>query len=170
MNLSLTEQLILGILVEQPRHGYDIEKLIIERGMRKWMPIGFSSIYYALDKLEAKGLIVSASHHGKEKKQYSVTDEGVDELKGQAKKLVKERQPANTHFVTGLATSGLIDASEFTELLRQRKASISFDLRALQTKRLAIKAMPEAARRLFSLSEVLLDAELNWINKEIEKG
>ena len=39
---SLTEELILGILAEQPRHGYQIEKLIEERGMRKWTDVGFS--------------------------------------------------------------------------------------------------------------------------------
>ena len=42
---SLTEELILGILAEQPHHGYQIEKLIIDRGMRKWTDVGFSSIY-----------------------------------------------------------------------------------------------------------------------------
>ena len=33
---SLTEELILGLLAEQPRHGYQIEKLIEDRGMRRW--------------------------------------------------------------------------------------------------------------------------------------
>ena len=53
---SLTEELILGILAEQPHHGYQIEKLIVDRGMRKWTDVGFSSIYYVLEKLEKKGL------------------------------------------------------------------------------------------------------------------
>jgi DNA-binding PadR family transcriptional regulator len=60
MKLSLSEQLILGILSEQARHGYDIEKIIIERGMRKWTVVGFSSIYYVLERLEEKGLATSS--------------------------------------------------------------------------------------------------------------
>ena len=53
---SLTEELILGILAEQPHHGYQIEKLIVDRGMRKWTDVGFSSIYYVLEKLEKNEL------------------------------------------------------------------------------------------------------------------
>lgn len=54
MTISLTEQLILGILAEGPQHGYHIEQIIKERDMRKWTDVGFSSIYYTLDKLEKK--------------------------------------------------------------------------------------------------------------------
>ena len=81
MKLSLSEQLILGILSDQDRHGYDIEKVITDRGMRKWTDVGFSSIYYVLERLEAKGLATSSDTQGKEKKQYSITDIGVSVLK-----------------------------------------------------------------------------------------
>ena len=37
MTISLTEQLILGILLEEPQHGYHIEQVIKERGMRTWL-------------------------------------------------------------------------------------------------------------------------------------
>ena len=105
MKLSLSEQLILGILSEQARHGYDIEKIIIERGMRKWAVVGFSSIYYVLERLEEKGLATGDDTQGNEKKQYSIT----------------------------------------------------------------IENMPQSARRLLELGETLLEAELRWINKELER-
>ena len=54
MDISLTELLLLGILAEKPQHGYHIEHLIEERGMRKWTEVGFSSIYYILARLEKK--------------------------------------------------------------------------------------------------------------------
>ena len=73
---SLTEELILGILAEQPCHGYQIEKLIEERGMRKWTDVGFSSIYYILEKLEKKGLAESVPTKGKDKKEYKITKSG----------------------------------------------------------------------------------------------
>ena len=40
MGISLNEQLILGILTEGPQHGYHIEQVITERGMRQWSDIG----------------------------------------------------------------------------------------------------------------------------------
>ena len=169
MKLSLSEQLILGILSEQARHGYDIEKIIIERGMRKWAVVGFSSIYYVLERLEEKGLATGDDTQGNEKKQYSITNGGVSVLKAETKKRIAERMPANTHFMTGLATSNLIGASELAKSLEQRKVELASDLEALKDKQFTIENIPQSARRLLELSETLLEAELRWINKELER-
>jgi DNA-binding PadR family transcriptional regulator len=169
MKLSLSEQLILGILSEQARHGYDIEKIIIERGMRKWAVVGFSSIYYVLERLEEKGLATGDDTQGNEKKQYSITNGGVSVLKAETKKRIAERMPANTHFMTGLATSNLIGASELAKSLEQRKVELASDLEALKDKQFTIENIPQSARRLLELGETLLEAELRWINKELER-
>lgn len=169
MKLSLSEQLILGILSEQARHGYDIEKIIIERGMRKWAVVGFSSIYYVLERLEGKGLATGDDTQGNEKKQYSITNGGVSVLKAETKKRIAERMPANTHFMTGLATSNLIGASELAKSLEQRKVELASDLEALKEKQFTIENIPQSARRLLELGETLLEAELRWINKELER-
>jgi len=169
MKLSLSEQLILGILSEQARHGYDIEKIIIQRGMRKWAVVGFSSIYYVLERLEEKGLATGDDTQGNEKKQYSITNGGVSVLKAETKKRIAERMPANTHFMTGLATSNLIGASELAKSLEQRKVELASDLEALKEKQFTIENIPQSARRLLELGETLLEAELRWINKELER-
>src|SRR3546814_11724527 len=57
MELTPSELTVLGLIVEQPRHGYDLEQVIEERGIRRWTDIGFSSIYYVLAKLEKRGLV-----------------------------------------------------------------------------------------------------------------
>ena len=169
MKLSLSEQLILGILSEQARHGYDIEKIIIERGMRKWAVVGFSSIYYVLERLEEKGLATGDDTQGNEKKQYSITNGGVSVLKAETKKRIAERMPANMHFMTGLATSNLIGASELAKSLEQRKVELASDLEVLKDKQFTIENIPQSARRLLELGETLLEAELRWINKELER-
>jgi len=46
-------------VAEQPKHGYQIEQDITTRGMREWTEIGFSSIYYVLNKLEADSWLAS---------------------------------------------------------------------------------------------------------------
>ncbi|HEY1085711.1 MAG TPA: PadR family transcriptional regulator [Candidatus Saccharimonadales bacterium] len=169
MKITLSEHLILGILAEQIRHGYDIEKIISERGMRKWTDIGFSSIYYLLAKLETKGLVSSTYSHGKEKKQFSITDKGISILKDKTKELITERKPANTHLMTGLATSDFIEAKNLKKTLQQRKLRLVSDLEELQNTQLVAQNLPQPARRLFSLSEVLIQAELDWVNAELEK-
>lgn len=57
--LTNTELAILGLVAERPKHGYQVEQDIAERGMRAWTEIGFSSIYYVLNKLEAAGWLES---------------------------------------------------------------------------------------------------------------
>ena len=53
------ELVLLGLLAEQPRHGYQLEAVVAERGVREWTALGFSSIYYLLNKLEPHGLVTS---------------------------------------------------------------------------------------------------------------
>lgn len=169
MEISLSEQLVLGILHESDRHGYDIEKTISARGMRKWTDIGFSSIYYVLDRLEKKGLATTSATIGKEKKQYSITDAGMNILKAETIKLISERKPANAHFMTGLATSHVINAIELTESFEQRKTTLLADLQRLRETNVITDNSPQSARQLIELSELLLVTELHWLSKELER-
>jgi len=76
------ELAILSLIVETPRHGYQIERVIEERGMREWTEIGFSSIYYVLKKLERNGWVESRIEQdegrGPARKVYYVTQDGLD--------------------------------------------------------------------------------------------
>lgn len=168
--LSTSEILILGMLAEEPRHGYDIEKLITDRGMRKWAEIGFSSIYYLLDKLEFKGYVTSNDSQGKERKQFSITLLGISTLKTETAKLLVERKPANTHLMAGLATSLMLNNAEYIGALSERQSILTDDLKALKAKSAVMQHAPLPARRLFGMSETLLKAELDWIKNEIERS
>ena len=57
--LTDAQLLVLGLVAEMPRHGYELEQVIEQRGMREWTQIGFSSIYFVLGKLEKLGLVAS---------------------------------------------------------------------------------------------------------------
>ncbi|MGD8625667.1 MAG: helix-turn-helix transcriptional regulator, partial [Anaerolineae bacterium] len=48
--MTNAELAILTLVAEAPHHGYEIEQIIQERGMREWTEVGFSSIYYLLKK------------------------------------------------------------------------------------------------------------------------
>ena len=84
MSLTDSELLVLGLVAEMPRHGYELEQIIELRGMREWTQIGFSSIYFVLGKLEKKGLIVARQpEKAKTKKSYTITDIGHEILVSQ---------------------------------------------------------------------------------------
>ncbi len=75
------ELAILSLVVETPRHAYEIERVIAERGMRDWTDIGFSSIYYLLAKMERAGLVQARLEAGGGKgpvrRIYAPTAQGV---------------------------------------------------------------------------------------------
>jgi len=104
--ISDIETAILGLLCEGVRYGYQLEKTIKERGMRRWTDIGFSSIYYVLKRLEKKGLIVSASEavEGKPTRRvYTVTEEGGQVMKDTLVELLSEHTKLISPFDLGVA-------------------------------------------------------------------
>lgn len=87
--IYIIKVLILYYLSIKATHGYEIQKFIQINHMDSWTKIQSGSIYYALNKLEKKGLIVLSEEVGsgaKARKVYSITEAGKVELKG----LVKE--------------------------------------------------------------------------------
>jgi DNA-binding PadR family transcriptional regulator len=64
---------ILELLKDQPRHGYDIIRALEER-MRGYYRPSPGSVYPTLQMLEDLGYVTSTQHEGK--KVYSITDEG----------------------------------------------------------------------------------------------
>jgi len=83
MKESTTEYVILGILSNTPRTGYDIHKLVKTR-MGSFWDIGFSQIYPTLRMIEKEGFItkrVEINERGQNRKVYSITNEGKNELK-----------------------------------------------------------------------------------------
>ena len=75
-----SELALLGLIMEQPRHAYEIEQVIEARNMRDWTEIGFSSIYRLLTGLEKAGWLSvelrPAEGRGPAKKVYHLTEEG----------------------------------------------------------------------------------------------
>jgi len=77
--MTSAELAVLSLIVEKPRHGYEIEQVIQERGMREWTEVGFSSIYYLLRRMEQRGLIVGGlqqAERGPARKVYRPTPAG----------------------------------------------------------------------------------------------
>jgi DNA-binding PadR family transcriptional regulator len=64
---------ILGVLAEQPMHGYELITTLEERSGGRWKPSP-GSIYPALGRLEQRGLIASSGDSGK--RRYELTDAG----------------------------------------------------------------------------------------------
>ena len=90
------ELAVMSLLAEKPMHGYQIEQIIEERGMREWTNIGFSSIYYILEKLRKigwlKNVLESGEGKGPARQIFSLTNTGRDAWERTER---KERSPGS---------------------------------------------------------------------------
>lgn len=78
--ISDAELALLSLIVEQPRHAYEIEQVIKERNIRYWTELGFSSIYRILSNLEESGWLTGQMQppkgRGPARKVYHLTPAG----------------------------------------------------------------------------------------------
>lgn len=171
MTPSLTdgELTILGLLAEMPRHGYELDRVIVDRGVRNWTSLGFSSIYYLLDKLEARGLIepVGPSRSGKSRATFRLTATGVDALRTESLQAIAELSPLHARVLIGMANSPGLPSDEIQTMLARRTKNLHEQLVALRAARSAQEPLPDAALAIFDYSEALLLADATWTSSLI---
>lgn len=144
--ITNTELAILGLLAEGQKHAYGLEQDIAARGMRAWTEIGFSSIYYVLNKLESAGLLASVLvDEGEPEPLAPAADESLPEGRGRGpmhRDAARRRGPARR--VYQLTKTGWEDyrAAVYERLAHPRPRSADFELGLANLPALP----PEAAR------------------------
>lgn len=171
--MTNAELAILSLVVEQPRHGYEIEQVIEARGMRDWTEVGFSSIYYLLNKLEDKGLVISqleqAAGRGPARKVYFVTDQGREVWTEQSLETLKDPVQQPTPFLLGLSVLPALDAKITLQALKRNLSQLE-QRRAQILKRLEEqRPLPPHVEAMFSYSLTLVEAEIGWLNTFINQ-
>ncbi len=52
--VTFSEFVLLALIHEKPRHGYELETEIEARGLRNWSPLGHSLVYHTLGRLKRR--------------------------------------------------------------------------------------------------------------------
>ncbi|MTD46689.1 winged helix DNA-binding protein [Conexibacter sp. W3-3-2] len=169
MDLTPAELTILGLLVEQPRHGYDLEQVIEQRGIRRWTDIGFSSIYYVLAKLEKAGLIHGDSDRpgAKSRRVFKATPEGVEVATNETCAFIASLRVLPHPILVGLANLTLIGDDDYTTALQSRLTQLESRLSAVRAAEQSQAPLPLPAREVFSYTLNHLEAEKAWITERI---
>jgi len=155
---------VLGLLVEQPRHGYDLERVIEQRGIRSWTALGFSSIYYVLDKLAKRGLIETAGAppSGKSRATFRATEEGRDLCAEATRDALATLTPVRARVLIGLANSAGLTDEDVRAGLTERLAALRQRQAEVRTTRARQEPLPAAAAAIFDYSEAMLAADIGW--------
>jgi len=161
------ELLLLGLVAEMPRHGYELDQVIEQRGMREWTQIGFSSIYFVLGKLEKHGLIKAEDGRGaragtKSKKAYAITDAGLVALEAQTLAALRAVRPTHSSVLLGMLNWPALKRDHALEALRTRCEAIEAELARLIAIQEEQQPLPDHVEELFEYSRGQLRAEAEW--------
>jgi DNA-binding PadR family transcriptional regulator len=170
--MTNAELAILGLVAEKPRHGYEIEQVIEERGMREWTEVGFSSIYYLLKKLEREGLVVGALEEGARgpaRKVYRSTAAGQEALMAGTLEALSTPQRRYSPLLLGLAHLPGIPPTEAREALETYRAALVQRREHLGERWDGQHPLPYFVDAMFDHSLTILEAELGWVDKFIKR-
>ncbi|MES0869470.1 helix-turn-helix transcriptional regulator [Pseudovibrio denitrificans] len=171
MSESLTdsELLVLGLVSEMPRHGYELEQIIEQRGMREWTQIGFSSIYFVLGKLEKKGLVTAEKPAGmKAKKSYLMTEAGQQALITQTLSALTTVRPTYSSLLMGMIHWPALQREQALDALNQRSKAIQEEITRIEGIQLDQQPLPDHVDALFDYSIAQLKSEADWLQKTLD--
>jgi DNA-binding PadR family transcriptional regulator len=166
-NLSNAEISILSLIAEKPRHGYELEQVIEERGMRNWTEVAFSSIYFLLNDLVKKELAKSslqpAAGRGPAKKVFNATPKGHLALHEGIFQSIAVAEHDNQRFLLGLSCLPLLTDAEVEDAFNQRIAFLNGKVAEFSTHPAMTQPnFPLHVRAMFEYSLTLIQSELNW--------
>ena len=167
--MTNAELAVLSLVAQQPRHGYQIEQVIEERGMRRWTEIGFSSIYFLLKKLEHGGFIegrLEKTERGPARKVYHATKTGQEAFHAAIIEVLSVPQPGPRPLMLGLANLPSLSSKEALTALSQYSEHLEEKmgiLRAVLESNL--QSHPYFVDAMFELGLMVMQAELEWVEK-----
>lgn len=162
----MLEFAILGLLREQPRHGYELRRTLADLGF--WS-VSFGSLYPAIKRLEKAGQIAVKSQSGR-RKSYQITTSGEDHFV----ELLNDEAPDDERsFNLRLAFLRYLDPDTRIYVLERRRAHL---VERLADARDALKRGAERTKERMDRYTLALmehgvasaEADIAWLDELIE--
>ena len=159
---------LLSLLAEQPRHGYDLDRVIEQRGYRQWTSLAFSSVYYLLKRLSERGLLEPDEGSQGRRTVFRVTDAGRHELRNAASARVFSPAPPSAGVLPALNAYPRLDDPALVALLEQRVEALLGRLDELRALRAQVDE--EHALAIFDYEILRQEADLAWTRSLLKKA
>ena len=168
--LALT---VLALLIEQPRHPYEMQRLMRER--HKDFAVGKTRGFYdAVDRLARAGLVepLEISREGKrpERTVYRITDEGREEFQTWLNELLSTPVAEYPLFMVAVNFLAYLPPKEAVSTLQRRVVALESAIAGLDT---ALRSLQEEFHlpRLYLIEQeymrAMRQAELAWVRAVI---
>jgi DNA-binding PadR family transcriptional regulator len=173
--MNEAELTILSLVAEGPRYGYEIQQIIDERGLREWLAVGFSSIYYILNKLERQGMLSSQLRYdvpGPARKVYQVTEAGRGVLQTAVSDFLRQPQALGSGFELGLANVSALNPRQVYKALSERQTELNRRLEIVQKTwerhQREDNPIPDHVQALYTHHLAVMQAEQTWLKSFLD--
>lgn len=174
-----SEILILAMLQQGPRHGYEIKK-DIDQALGGMVVLNNKTLYLALKRFEELGAVTRqvVVQQGKPNRHlYQLTEHGIELLHASLRDFPSEQAASDAEFFTRVAFFDVLEAQERIAILRTRLAYLQKGLEYLQGLQQIAEAeacaqimpMLTNAQRVLAFHTRRIRDEYAWIASWIEE-
>ncbi len=129
--MTRTDLILLAFLSEQPAHGWEIDRQLVEMGADLWAEYSRPNLYYALRKLERQKLIERiADPEDSRRKKYRVSAAGNAALRDVAvfEQLFEQRVHFDFDLVLGFAKALKSSKRSLADIIEMRRQQLQQEL------------------------------------------
>ncbi len=171
--VSRIELMVMGLLSERERHGYDLLREMEERGFLRWCPASKVAVYKVLARLEEKGYLTSwMEREGNmpEKRVYALTAEGEERLRDAVFAACSEEEPLRLDYAVCAAFLDRLSPEEAREALERRKSFLEKSARRLASQLPLLEGVASTLEyRILEHELALYRRELRWVVRLLEE-
>lgn len=167
--LRNAEAALLGLLMEGPRHPYQIEKDVEERDMRSWTDLSMSTIYKVLRRLELAGLVDVKQDKpvgDRVRHIYRATASGRKALQAYLRRELSKHDTAKSAFDVAIYWSDSLTDAEVAALLATYREGLveHVEFWKCMVGYLADCGCPKSDQALCARKAAMLEGELRWLD------
>jgi DNA-binding PadR family transcriptional regulator len=169
--LTTSDLVLLSLLAERPRHGYEINEILDARNIRDWAAVSKPHVYYSLNKLVRRGLIKLTRDvgvaHGPDRRIYATTQEGVRQLSHALRADTWATDRCRPAFLTWLALSWQAPPGTLDQLVKRRRGFLESERarkrETLRHVRREVGHPYHEAVWMLRLTIASIDTEMRWL-------
>ena len=166
MVVSKVEVVVLGLLSEEPQHGYGLLERFRSRGMDNWVEVGKASVYQALRRLEQQGLVIGKPEKGAvgpARRVFTISRSGRDRLREGLRERFLEPTPSEA--ALAIAFAEMLPVAEARKAISERERMLRALLeKTAQGREIGARPVSGAVWSvMLDRQRTLAEAELAWL-------
>ncbi|MDP6669093.1 MAG: PadR family transcriptional regulator [Candidatus Krumholzibacteria bacterium] len=172
--MSKVDLVLLGLLKEKPRHGYDILQEVRQRDMKNWVGVSAPAIYKGLERLEEQTFLSAKEETGSsrpDRRVYTISAKGEEQFRKLLHQSLEETKHPFFRLLIAFGFAHLADKGDLLDSLARRRNSLldsSQEIRDLSKRMQENPGVPLHAGEIIGYYRDLVKMEIQWLDRAKE--